>query len=329
MDGILRTARFDRLGEFGIGHAQDDEGGTGCSVVVCEEGAVAGVDTRGGSPGTREAEGLDPACSRGSIHAVLLAGGSAFGLDAAAGVVRALEERGVGRDVGVCRVPIVCGAVLFDLKCGDCRARPDAEMGYASASAALERGQEPVSGNVGAGTGATVGKARGLDNCMKGGLGSACLELGKLAVGALVAVNCVGDVIDPSTGEILAGTRGEGGGWADSEACLLATSREMRDFFSGNTIIGCVLTNAILSKPEAKRLASVSHDGIARTVRPSHTRWDGDTLFALASGKVSVDPDAVAILAARAIALAIVDAVASARSAYGVPSAEEYRPRLG
>jgi len=316
---------FDRLGAFGIGNAQDGEGGTGCTVVVCEDGAIAAVETRGGSPGTREAEGLDPTGARSSIQAVLLAGGSAFGLDAAAGVVRALEERGIGRDVGVCRVPIVCGAVLFDLACGDYRARPDERMGYSAAIDALKRRAGAVRGNSGAGTGATVGKALGSGRCMKGGLGSACLGIGELVVGVVAAVNCVGDIVDPATGRILAGTRGEElGSFADSEACILASMDERKDFFNGNTIIGCVLTNARLSKAEAKRLAAVSQDGIARAVRPSHTRWDGDTLFALSSGEVEADPDAVALLAVRAVAGAIVDAVLSAESAYGFPSAREY-----
>jgi L-aminopeptidase/D-esterase-like protein len=316
---------FDRLGAFGVGNAQDAEGGTGCTVVVCEKGAVAGIETRGGSPGTREAEGLDPSGARSSIHAVLLAGGSAFGLDAAAGVVRALEERGIGRDVGVCRVPIVCGAVLFDLACGDFRARPDAAMGYAATIEALERRNATAWGNSGAGTGATVGKALGVGRCMKGGFGSACFEIDELIVGVVAAVNCVGDVVDPSTGRILAGTRGdEPGSWADSEACILASMDGEKDFFSGNTIIGCILTNARLSKSEAKRLAAVAHDGIARAVRPAHTRWDGDTLFALSSGEVEADPDAVAILAVRAVAGSIVDAILSAESAYSIPSARDY-----
>jgi L-aminopeptidase/D-esterase-like protein len=326
MSAEPRVVGLDSLSAFGIGHAQDEAGGTGCSVIVCEKGAVAGLEVRGGSPGTREAEGLDPAGSRSSIHAVLLAGGSAFGLDAAAGVVRGLEEKGIGRDVGLCRVPIVCGAVLFDLGCGDYRARPDATMGYAATIRALERKPESRHGNTGAGTGASLGKALGSGRSMKGGLGSLCLGIGELAVYALVAVNCVGDVIDPSTGSILAGTRGEAPGiFADSEACLLAALGEKRDFFSGNTIIGCIATNARLSKGETKRLASVSHDGIARVVRPSHTRWDGDSLFALSSGEVEADPDAVAILAVRAIEGAIVDAVRSAESAYGLPSARDYR----
>jgi L-aminopeptidase/D-esterase-like protein len=321
----VETLGIEALEAFGIGSASDERGGTGCTVVVCAEGAVAAIETRGGSTGTREVEGLDPAGARSSVHAVLLAGGSAFGLEAAGGVVRALEERGIGRDVGLCRVPIVCGAVLFDLGCGDFRARPDAGMGYAAAASALERKSVAQRGNVGAGTGATVGKARGRDFCVKGGLSSTCLRMGELLVGAVVAVNCFGDLVDPERGRIVAGTRGDAAGsWADSESCVLAREGKGKDFFSGNTIIGCVLTNAALGKPEAKRIASVAHDGIARTVRPSHSRWDGDALFALSSGSVEADLDAVAILAVRAVEASILDAVASARSAYGVPSSSDW-----
>jgi L-aminopeptidase/D-esterase-like protein len=324
----MGTPDYSLLEGFRIGHATDEAGGTGCTVIICEKGATAGVSVRGGSPSTRETDALDPMMARKSIHAVLLAGGSAFGLDAATGVMRFLEERGIGRDVGIGVVPIVCAAVLFDLVCGDPKARPDEAMGYEACEDSLRRRGEVATGNVGAGTGATVGKALGQSNGMKGGLGVARAASGKLVVAAVVAVNSVGDVISADGSGVIAGTRGtERGSFPGSEACILARYGERKDFYSGgdNTIIGAVLTNAILSKAEANRIASLSHDGIARAIRPSHTAWDGDTIFALASNSVHADPDAVGILAARVTEEAIRNAVHDAVSAYGYPAASDWR----
>ncbi|HWR10801.1 MAG TPA: P1 family peptidase [Rectinemataceae bacterium] len=336
------TVSFERLEDFRVGHVSDLAGGTGCTVVLCGDGAVAGVAVRGGSPSTRETDALDPAIARKSVHAVLLAGGSAYGLDAAAGVMKYLEERGIGRNVGVGVVPIVCGAVLFDLGCGDPAARPDVAMGYAAcedaarssassrygnADATSHPGSVPC-GNVGAGTGATVGKALGRTRAMKGGFGAICLAVDELVVGAILAVNCVGDVVADAAeaGRTLAGVRGETpGSFLNAEACILARRAERRDFFSGeNTIIGAVMTNASLTKAEASRLASVAHDGIARAVRPAHTAWDGDTIFALSKGEINADPDAVGILAVRAVELAVRRAVLDAASAFGFPAASDW-----
>lgn len=322
-----------------IGSAENEDALTGCTVVICREGAVAGVDVRGGSPGTRETDALDPVNLRQSIHAVLLAGGSAFGLDAAAGVMKYLEERGVGRDVGVTRVPIVCGAILFDLKCGDWKIRPDAAMGYAACAEAerfakargkgiTRSGEMPAvrQGNAGAGSGSTVGKVRGLERAMKGGLGSACLREGELLVGAVMAVNCVGDVIDPETGTILAGVLSEDGTRrTGSESELLAEYQDQTDFFSGNTIIGTVITNAKISKAEANRLATVSHNGIARTVRPAHSVFDGDTIFAMATGTVEANADVIGILAVRAVERAITNAIRNADTAGGYKAWKDLR----
>lgn len=314
---------------FEIGSAEDAKALTGCTVVLCREGAVAGVDVRGGSPGTRETDALDPVNLRQSIHAVLLAGGSAFGLDAAAGVMKFLEERGVGRDVGVTRVPIVCGAILFDLKCGDWKVRPDAAMGCAACAEAERTGQARCAvrqGNAGAGCGATVGKVRGLERAMKGGLGTACFREGELLVGAVMAVNCVGDVIDPETGKILAGVLSEDGTRrTGSENELLAEYQDRTDFFSGNTIIGTVITNAKLSKAEANRLATVSHNGIARTVRPAHSVFDGDTIFTMATGTVEANADVIGILAVRAVERAITNAIRNAETAGGYKAWKDLR----
>lgn len=324
---MLRAEITDISG-IEIGHAQNTEAATGCTVILCKEGAMAGVDVRGGSPGTRETDALDPVNLRTSVHAVLLAGGSAFGLDAAAGVMQFLEERQVGRDVGVTKVPIVCGAILFDLRCGDFRVRPDKEMGYeacANANSANAPGSAAsAQGNVGAGTGAVVGKIRGYEYAMKGGLGTACFREGELLVGAVMAVNCVGDIFDSESGKIIAGLlTGDKTSCAGTEEYMLADYQDKTDFFSGNTVIGVVVTNARLTKAEAKKLASVSHNGIARAVRPAHSVFDGDTIFSMATGTVRANIDVVGILAARAVEEAIISAVKNAETLAGFPSYRE------
>ncbi len=307
------------LDEFHIGNAQNKEAGTGCTVIICEEGAVAGVDIRGGSPGTRETDALNPSNLRQSIHAVMLAGGSAFGLDSAGGAMQFLEEKGIGRDVAVTKVPIVCGAILFDLKCGDYKIRPDQKMGYEACRNAYE--ERPLEGNYGAGTGTTIGKAKEIDFAMKGGLGMACLQTGDLKVGAVMAVNCVGDIYDCQENRLIAGTLNEDKRTlADSEKIMLSDYGDKTDLFSGNTIIGTVITNAKITKAQATKLAAVSHNGIARAVRPAHTIFDGDTIFTMASGKVDASLDAVAILSVRAVEQAIINAVKKAETAYGYKS---------
>lgn len=321
----MKQVEFTDIGGLKVGHAQNFDAATGCTVVLCEEGAVAGVDVRGGSPGTRETDALDPVNLRKSIHAVLLAGGSAFGLDAAAGVMQYLEERGVGRDVMVAKVPIVCGAILFDLKCGDYRIRPDKEMGYEACRSAGS-GPFPV-GSVGAGTGATIGKIRGLGYAMKGGIGSYCLRTGDLVVGAVMAVNCVGDIFDAKANRLIAGVLNDDKKTVgNTEALMVENYRNDKDIFSGNTVIGVVATNAVLTKAEANKLASVSQNGIARAVRPAHTTSDGDTIFTMATGKIKADPDVVGILAARSVENAILQAVKSAESLGGYPA---YRDLFG
>ncbi len=295
-----------------LGHAQDFDARTGCTVILCPDGAVAGVDQRGGAPGTRETDLLRPMHLVTQVHGLLLSGGSAFGLDAATGVMRYLEEQGAGFETGVGRVPIVPAAVLFDLAVGRADVRPDATMGYAACVVAQSG---PVAeGQVGAGTGATVGKILGMDHAMPGGLGAAMLcfgEEGALWVGAVVAVNAVGDVIEPVGGEILAGARlPDGSGFADSLAVLgQMAGRPQPPMPLTNTVIGVILTNARLTKEEANKVAQMAHDGLARTIRPAHTMMDGDTIFALATGQVAADVNVVGAFAAEVMAAAVVRGV--------------------
>lgn len=305
---------------FLFGQAEDLAAGTGCTVILCPEGAVTGVDVRGGSPGTRDTDALDPVCNREVVHSVVLTGGSAFGLDAAGGVMKKLEEERIGRDVSVTVVPNVCAAVLFDLKCGSMEVRPDSAMGYAACEDAL-KGQPFREGNFGAGTGCTIGKIRGAEYAMKGGIGACAFRQGELMVGAIVACNAMGDVLENS--RIIAGARNDDDtGFADTEAWLVSNGQRQRDIFSGkyvgeNTVIGCVVTNAAMTKSQAAKLAAVAQNGIARAVRPANATFDGDCMFAMCRGTVSFDPDAVGILAAKAVEEAIIRSVRKAQSLHG------------
>lgn len=313
----MQHIAFTDIDDIQVGHAHDLEAGTGCTVVICEKGATAGIDVRGGAPGTRESDLLDPVNLVEQIHAVVLSGGSAFGLDSASGVMQYLEERNIGFDVQITRVPIVCGAVLFDLAIGDHRIRPDKAMGYQACANATNR--PCAEGCVGAGTGATVGKILGMGRAMKGGLGCHAVQVGALKVGALVAVNCLGDVIDPETGERLAGLLNEDlSGLADTEAVLIASHAEKKNLFAGNTTIGIVATNAVLTKSQATKLASMAHNGYARTMRPAHSMFDGDTIFTLATGHVEADVSVLGLLAARAMERAVVAAIRKATPLFGL-----------
>jgi L-aminopeptidase/D-esterase-like protein len=301
-----------------VGHYSDLEAATGCTVVLCEQGAVGGVEVRGAAPGTRETDLLRAMRLVEHAHAVLLAGGSAFGLDAAAGVMRYLEERGRGFDAGVAKVPIVPAAILFDLAIGDAHVRPDAEAGY---QACVTASDGPVAeGNVGAGTGATVGKLLGPRYAMKGGLGTASQKIGKgIIVGAIVAVNAVGDILDPETGTILAGARNPvGGGFLNSTRAIKGSLAQTILAFT-NTTIGVVATNARLSKEEVNKLAQLARDGCAYAIRPS-TMFDGDTLFALSVGDTKGDLSAIGAACAEAVAEAVVRAIKKAESLHGIPA---------
>lgn len=293
-----------------VGHATDHVGMTGCSVVLCEGGAVGGVCQIGGAPGTRETDLLRPMHLVSEVHAVLLTGGSAFGLAAADGVVRYLRERKIGFDAGVARVPIVPAAVLFDLGVGDAQAYPDAAMGYAACENAHDGAVE--TGGVGAGAGATVGKILGQGQASKAGIGAASVEVGSgVVVAALVAVNAFGDVVDPTTGAIIAGTRRIGrAGFADTLATMKGLLGKTALRFAGNTTIGVIATNARLTKDEVNKVAQMGMAGMARAIRPAFTMFDGDTLFALATGqKKGADVNLVGAYAAEVVATAIVRAV--------------------
>jgi L-aminopeptidase/D-esterase-like protein len=310
-----------------VGHAHNIRAITGCTVILCAGGAVGGVDQRGGAPGTRETDALHPMHLVNVVHAIVLAGGSAFGLDAASGVVKFLEEKRIGFDVGVARVPIVPSAILFDLGLGQSNVRPDAKMGY---RACLNAKRGKISeGNVGAGTGATVGKILGIKHAMKSGIGSASISIRNgVIVGAIVAVNPFGDVIDPETNQIIAGARSSLSGrsrkpispyFVDTMS-ILKRSRGFGPRSRSNTVIGVVATNAKFNKEQINKVAQMAQDGIARTIRPAHTMVDGDTLFALATGEKKADVNVVGAFAAEVVALAILNGVRAARSIAGLPA---------
>jgi L-aminopeptidase/D-esterase-like protein len=306
-----------------VGQWTDLDAATGCTVVLCDgEGAVAGVDVRGSAPGTRETDLLDPVNAVQRVHAVLLGGGSAFGLDACGGVMRWLEAHGRGVEVGPVRVPIVCGAVLFDLVVGRADVRPDAAAGEAACDAASTA--TVPQGSVGAGTGATVGKMLGFERATKSGMGSASLRLaGGVAVGALVAVNAAGDVVDPAGGAVLAGPRLPGGGFARTTEWLREHASGLH--VGGSTTIAVVATDAALTKPETAKVARMAHDGLARTIDPVHTMLDGDTVFALATGAAGEPADVTTVgsAAATVLAGAVLAAVRSAKGLAGIPSVSE------
>ena len=297
-----------------VGHDSDTRRPTGCTVVLARAGAVGGVDVRGAAPGTRETDLLTPGNLVQQVHAVLLAGGSAWGLDAAGGVMRWLEQQGIGLDTGHGLVPIVPTAVIFDLGVGDGRIRPDAEAGYRACTAASR--DAPAQGNVGAGSGALVGKLLGQDRAMKGGVGTASVSAAGHTVGALIVCNAVGDVLDPATGHVIAGARtADGRDLQDTRATLLAGHRPQHALAGKNTTIGVIATDAVLDQAQALRLAQVAHDGLARSINPVHTQLDGDTLFALGTGASgrSADMLLLATLATEATARAVVNAVHAAR----------------
>ncbi|GIV98211.1 MAG: peptidase S58 [Herpetosiphonaceae bacterium] len=298
-----------------VGHWTDTTGRTGCTVVLCPDGAIAAVDVRGGAPGTRETDLLQPGRLVQQINAVLLTGGSAFGLAAADGVVRWLEEHGYGFQTPVAHVPIVPAAVLFDLGVGDPHARPDAAAGYAACVAA---GPHIPEGQIGAGTGATIGKLLGIERASPGGIGTASVRLPDgTIVGAIVAVNSFGHVVDPTTGTIIAGPRGDDGAFVDSVAALLQGHPWSAPPSGSNTTIGVVVTNASLDRAACARVASQAHNGLARSIRPAHSLIDGDTIFVLTLPRADAgpaDPLLVGTAAAEAVAEAVVRAARAAAS---------------
>ena len=319
----MREISVNDLLPLRIGQAENTEAGTGCTVFLCEAGMRAGLDVRGGGPASRESQLLDPLMAAQTIHAIVLAGGSAFGLGAANGVMEYLEERDVGFDVGVTRVPLVVQSDLFDLTVGDPFVRPDAAMGRAAARQAVEA-PNYRDGCFGAGCGATVGKLAGMACCMKTGMGSCAVQLGELKIGAVAALNAFGDVFDWRTGKQIAGLRTEDGKDLRSTTEAMAASIQAVDNrFVGNTTLAVVATNAAFEKAALCKIAGMGHDGLARTIRPVHTSVDGDSVYAVSVGSVRADQELVGALAAEMVSEAVVRAVRSAESAYGFPAAKD------
>lgn len=327
IDGQMSTLGITDVPGIQVGHYTDRANATGCTVVLCQGGAVGGVDVRGSAPGTRETDLLDPTTTVSEIHAVLLSGGSAFGLDAASGVVGYLEERGIGVEFGGTIIPIVPAAILFDLALVTNRVRPGPEEGYAACEDASDG---PVTeGSVGAGTGATIAKLLGRENSVKGGVGTECIDLGDgLMVGAIVAVNAIGGVVDPENGDLIAGPRDADSGMMGDSMQLITSPGFGKDVESAptNTTIGVVATNATLTKAQSNKLASVAHDGLAMAVRPAHLMGDGDTMFALATGSLDgsgANMSRLCAATAMCVSRAIVRGIRKADGVGGIPSVSE------
>ena len=311
------------IGNIRIGQTENREAGTGCTVFLSEAGMHAGLDVRGGGPASRETPLLSPLSSAQKIHGVVLAGGSAFGFSAAGGVMRYLQEHGIGFDVGVTRVPLVVQSDLFDLTVGAADVYPDEAMGYKACEKAFQEANYR-DGNYGAGCGATVGKIAGMERCMKTGVGSYALQEGDLKIGAIVALNALGDVFDWKSGRQIAGMLTEDrSGFADTSEVMKKSIKALKNRFVENTTLGVIITNARFHKNSLCKVAGMGHDGYARSIRPVHSSIDGDTIYALSVGDVAADRDVVGLLAAEAISEAIIRAVTSAESACGFPAAKE------
>lgn len=308
------------VGGFKVGHAQNEAAGTGCTVILCDNMSPAGLDVRGGGPASRESQILSPVAAAEKINAVLLSGGSAFGLDAAGGVQKYLEERNIGFDVGVTKVPLVSQSCLFDLGVGSKDVRPDAAMAYAACENAGY--DAPAEGNVGAGIGCSVGKYRGMDRAMKSGFGTCALQAGPLKVGALVAVNALGDIYDWNGEQIAGLLTPEKDGLSNTLDELFRDVTLAGNLFTGNTTLGIIVTNAKFHKTQLTKIAGMTHNGYARAIRPVHTTADGDSIYALSLGELPGDVNVVGAMAARAMELAIVRAVRAAKPAYGLPSCD-------
>lgn len=304
-----------------VGQAENKEAGTGCTVILCREGAVAGADVRGGAPATRETDVLHPLNTVQRIHAVMLSGGSAYGLDCAGGAMQYLEEQDIGFDMGVARVPLVCAASLFDLAVGNAHIRPDKEMGYLACVNSEKK--EFLQGNYGAGTGASVGKLLGPEMAMKSGIGAYGLQTGDLQAACVTAVNACGNIVDDRTNTLLAGIYHPKLQRIISCEEALSQMESLRPFHGGNTTIACLVTNARLTKAQCSKIAGMAHNGFARAIRPAHTSSDGDTIFVLSTCEITAPPDAAGILAAEVAARSVCKAATSAESAYGLISHRE------
>ncbi len=309
-----------------IGQSENQAAGTGCTVFLSETGMRAGLDVRGGGPASRESELLNPLAAAQVIHAIVLAGGSAYGLGAADGVMKYLEEKGIGFEVGPSlKVPLVCQSDLFDLTVGDPYIRPDKAMGYDACLRAEENGTGNYrDGNFGAGCGATVGKFAGMDYCMKSGIGSYAVQIGELQVGAVVAANALGDIYDWKTGQKIAGLLAEDRRtFRSTEELMYASTEIVENKFTGNTTIGVIITNGKFEKASLCKIAGMAHDGYARSIRPVHTTADGDSIYAVSVGDVEADQDLTGVLAAEVMSEAIIRAVMSAEGAYGYPGVRD------
>ena len=313
------------IGPLLIGQTENKTAATGCTVLICKEGMRAGLDVRGGGPASRESQLLNPLMSAQMIHAIVLSGGSAYGLGTANGVMTYLEEQGIGYDTGVALVPLVAQADIFDLSVGDAKVRPDADMGYEAAKLAFEA-PNYKDGNYGAGCGASVGKIAGMDYAMKTGIGSYAVQVGDLKIGAIVVLNALGDVYDWRTGEQIAGLMTEDkAGLRSTMEYMSASTENVDNKFTGNTTLAVVVTNADFNKAQLCKIAGMAHDGYARSINPVHTSADGDSIYAVSVGSVGADQDLVGSLAAEAVSEAIIRAVNNSESAYGLPSAADLK----
>lgn len=319
----MKEISIKDIKNIAIGQIEDTNAGTGCTVFVSKNGMSAGLDVRGGGPASRESELLKPLASANTIHAIVLSGGSAFGLDAAGGVMQYLEEKDIGFNVGITKVPLVCQSDLFDLTVGDKSIRPDKKMGYNATQIALES-PNYKDGNFGAGCGTTVGKISGMNNCMKSGIGSYALQIGELQIGAVVAVNSLGDIYDWKTGKKIAGLLNKTQtAFQKTEDILYKSIDVVENKFVHNTTLGVIITNASFSKTQLCKISSMAHDGFARSIRPVHTSADGDSIYTVSVGNVSADQDLVGTLAAEVTSEAITRAIYAADSAYGIIAAKD------
>lgn len=316
----MKEISVTEIGGFKIGHAQNKDAATGCTVIICDKLSPAGLDVRGGGPASRESQLLSPIAAADGVNAVLISGGSAFGLDAAGGVQKFLEERDIGFDVGVTKVPLVAQSCLFDLTVGSVDIRPDAKMAYEACQNASY--DAPEEGNIGAGTGCSIGKYRGMERAMKSGLGTYAIEAGDLKVGAIVAVNALGDIYNSEGKQIAGLLNADKTGLCSTVDELLSDVSIPKNLFSGNTTLGVIVTNAKLNKTQLIKVAGMTHNGYARAIRPVHTNVDGDSIYALSLGEAEGDVNVIGTMAALVMEKAIVKAVSSAKAAYGLTAFE-------
>ena len=317
----MKEIEISEISEFKIGHANDPAGATGCTAIICPDGAVTGCDVRGGGPATRETPLLDPVKNAQAVHCVMLSGGSAYGLAAGDGAMKYLEENGIGYVLGAYTIPLVVGASIFDLAVGKEGIRPDKEMGFEACRNAFSESGSIEQGNVGAGTGATVGKINGPNYAMKSGLGIWACETEGVKVGAIAVVNALGDIkVD---GRIIAGCRDSKGGFEDTDKVLRSRIKSEMMINRENTTLICMITNAKITKSQAAKISQIMHDGMAKSISPLHTSADGDTTFCMASGKIEVNTDSLGAIADHAAKQAIINAALNAEASYGLPAAKD------